>query len=77
MTNIITTTDVPFTDLMDRLKTRGVDSQAHLAKILKRDPADISRFFTASASSTVVISICAGISKVFNFVVVDYPAEKL
>ena len=68
--------NVPFSTLMDHFKDRGVDNQRHLAKILKRDPADISKFLNGAARDTMVISICADISKMFGVVVIDYPSSQ-
>ncbi len=65
--------DAPFNTLMDHFKSRGVDNQRHLAKILKRDPADISKFLNGTARDTMVISICADIKKMFGVAVTDYP----
>ncbi len=66
---------INFEDLWEELQSRGIKTRKHLAEILKRDPAHISRFFTASADETTVISICASINRMFKIEVIGYPNE--
>ncbi len=68
-------TKINFEDLWEELQSRGIKTRKHLSEILKRDPAHISRFFTASADETTVISICASIHKMFKIEVTGYPNE--